>query len=146
MICRIDLETGQARKPTHARRLQRWAKQHEEKTRGRLVIPNRRDRRLVREFNSNEIRAAVKENRDPVLRKLPPMKPKPVRNALGRVTAPRTDEERASFRQLRASVMAAAPSPGPAWSRAAVGDRGAPREPPDPAPRERTSRTDRRCR
>ena len=43
-------------------------------------------------------------------------------------------------------LMAAAPSPGPAWPRAAVGDRDAPREPPDPAPRERTSRTDRRRR
>ena len=46
----------------------------------------------------------------------------------------------------RVSLMAAAPSPGPAWSRAAAGDRGAPRSRPDPALRERTSRTDRRCR
>ena len=104
VICRIDLETGKTRKPTHVLRLQKWAEKHEEKTRGvGLVIPNRRARRLVREHNGREIRAAVKENRDPVIRKLPPMKPKPVRDALGRVTAPRTDEERASFRQLIAA-------------------------------------------
>ena len=103
VVCRIDLKTGQVKRPTHARKLQRWAEQHEEKTRGHLVIPNRRARRLVREHNGREIRAAIKENRDPVLRKLPPMKPKPVRDALGRVTAPRTDEERASFRQLIAA-------------------------------------------
>ena len=103
VICRIDMETGKARKPTHVRRLQLWAEQYEEKTRGRLLIPNRRARRLVREHNGREIRAALRENRDPVIRKLPPMKPKPVRDALGRVTAPRTDEERASFRQLLAA-------------------------------------------
>ena len=104
VICRIDLETGKTRKPTHVLRLQKWAEKYEEKTHGvGLVIPNRRTRRLVREHNGREIRAAVKENREPVLRKLPPMKPKPVRDALSRVTAPRTDEERASFRQLFAA-------------------------------------------
>ena len=101
VICRIDLETGKTRKPTHVLRLQKWAEKYEEKTHGvGLVIPNRRARRLVREHNGREIRTAVRENREPVLRKLPPMKPKPVRDPLGRVTAPRNDEERSTFRQL----------------------------------------------
>ena len=103
VICRINPKTGQVKRPTHARKLQRWAEQHEEKTRGRLLIPNRRDRRLVREHNGREIRAALNENRKPVFRELPPMKPRPVRDPLGRVTAPRTDEERQTFRQLIAA-------------------------------------------
>ena len=53
--------------------------------------------------SGREIRAALNQNRKPVLRKLPPRKPRPVRDPLGRVTAPRTDEERASFRQLIAA-------------------------------------------
>ena len=102
VVCRIDPSTGQARKPTHARKLQRWAENYEEKTHGpALVIPNRRARRLVRQHNGREIRAAVRENREPEnLKKLPPMKPRPVRDPLGRVTAPRNDEERAAFNEL----------------------------------------------
>ena len=40
-------------------------------------------------------------------------------------------------------LMAAAPSPGPAWPRAAVGDRDAPREPPDPSAPPRANHPDR---
>ena len=100
VICRVDPQTGRATKPTHTRKIQAWAEKYEEKTRGRLVIPNRRARRLAREHNTAEIRAALAENREPVLRTMPRMKPKPVRDALGRVTEPRTDEERAAFNQL----------------------------------------------
>ena len=104
VICRVDPQTGRATKPTHTRKIQAWAEKYEEKTHaGRLVIPNRRARRLVREHNAGEIRAALKENREPVLRAMPRMKPRPVRDALGRVTAPRTDEERSAFNELNAA-------------------------------------------
>ena len=100
VICRVDPSTGRTTRATHARKLQRWAETHEKKNHGpALVIPNRRARRLVREHNAAEIKASVKENRAPVLRAMPRMKPRPVRDPLGRVTAPRSDEERAAFRE-----------------------------------------------
>ena len=76
VICRVDPSTGRTTRATHARKLQRWAETHEKKNHGpALVIPNRRARRLVREHNAAEIKASVKENRAPVLRAMPRMKP-----------------------------------------------------------------------
>ena len=100
VTCRIDPETGRTRKPTHILKLSRWAENFEEETHGRLLIPNRRERRLVREYNAREIKAAVKENREPNIRKLPPMQRPAVRDALGRPTAPRSHEEAAPFREM----------------------------------------------
>ena len=93
VICRVDPKTGRARKPTHARKLQRWAEAYEERT-GGIRIPNRRDRRLVREHNAREIRAAVKENRTPALRRMPAMETKRSRDPRGRAIRHRTPPER----------------------------------------------------
>ena len=93
VTCRVDPKTGRTRKPTHARKLQRWAEDYEQRT-GALRIPNRRDRRLVREHNAQEIRAAVKEERRPALRRMPAMEPKRSRGPTGHAIRKRTADER----------------------------------------------------
>ena len=63
MICRVDPESGRTRKPTHILKLQAWADLYEKKTLGRLLIPNREQRRRIRQSNAKEIRAAARYRR-----------------------------------------------------------------------------------
>ena len=93
VTCRVDPRTGRTRKPKNVRKLQRWAEAYEERT-GGLQIPNRRERRLAREHNAREIRAAVKEERKPALRRTPAMEPKRVRDPRGCAIRHRTAAER----------------------------------------------------
>ena len=99
VTCRVDPKTGLTRKPTHARKLQRWAEDYEQRT-GGLRIPNRRERRLVREHNAQEIRAAVKEERRPALRRMPPIEVKRSRGPTGHAIRTRTAAERREWSAL----------------------------------------------
>ena len=102
LVCRVDPQTGRTRKPAHLRKLQRWAENYEERH-GGLRIPNRRERRLVREHNAREIEAAVKENRKPALRRMPAMEPKRTRGHDGRVIRQRPARDRREWVDLRSA-------------------------------------------
>ena len=119
VVCRVDPQTGRTRKPTHARKLQRWAEDYEERT-GGIRIPNRRERRLVREHNAEEIRAAMREERQPALRRMPPLEPKRVREPNGKAIRRRTAGERQQWSARLADQETAAT---PAHVRAARAER-----------------------
>ena len=118
VTCRVDPKTGRTRKPTHARKLQRWAEDYEQRT-GGIRIPNRRERRLVREHNAQEIRAAVKEERRPALRRMPAMETKRSRGPTGHAIRKRTADERRQWSALLAEQErghTAGPTPAQARS------------------------------